>query len=116
MATYPLSILSPRGKAFEGPAESVSAPGAAGGFGILANHAPMIAAVEPGLTTVVSGGQTAYFFTGEGVVEVNRDEVVVLVDEADPVATPAEAHAKVMERKHRVDARRSAGKAWSTPT
>lgn len=80
--SYRFSILSPGGKAFEGDADYVSAPGALGGFGVLPGHAPMIAAVQPGLCTVKTAGGEQAFYTGEGVLEVSRAEVVMLVDEA----------------------------------
>ena len=101
MPTFPFSILSPRGKACEGPANSVSAPGALGGFGVLAGHAPMIAAVQAGLTTVVGEGQTTHYFTGEGVVEVTREETVMLVDEAEKVDSAEAGKALLQKRQER---------------
>lgn len=101
MSTFAFSILSPRGKAFEGPAASVSAPGVLGGFGILAGHAPMIAAVQAGLTVVQTESGTEYYFTGEGVVEVNRDETLVLVDEAEKVDSAEAAKARVQQRREK---------------
>ena len=98
MPTFAFSILSPRGKAFEGPADAVSAPGTLGGFGLLAGHAPMIAAVQPGLTKVESGGKSEFFFTGEGVMEVTRQESVLLVDEAEKVDGPAAAAEQLQKR------------------
>lgn len=85
MATLKLSIVSPAGKAFEGDAESVVAPGREGSLGVLVHHAPMIAALRPGVCTVKAGGETAIFFTGEGVIEVSHGETVLLVDEATRV-------------------------------
>ena len=102
MPTFPFSILSPRGKACEGPATSVSAPGALGGFGVLAGHAPMIAAVQAGLTTVVGEGQTTHYFTGEGVVEVTREETIMLVDEAEKVDSVEAAKALLQKRLDRL--------------
>ncbi|MCZ7593277.1 MAG: F0F1 ATP synthase subunit epsilon [Kiritimatiellae bacterium] len=88
---FQFSILSPGGKAYEGEAEYVSAPGLSGGLGILARHAPMIAAVEPGVTTVKLDGETRFFYTGSGVLEVARDETLLLVDEVRPVGSADEA-------------------------
>jgi F-type H+-transporting ATPase subunit epsilon len=97
--TYKFSILSPGGKTFEGEVEHVGAPGAKGRFGVLPGHAPMIAIVEPGLCLVRVSGTTRPFYTGEGVLEVSRDEVVMLVDEAEPLESPDDAKARVAERK-----------------
>lgn len=101
MPTYKLSILSPSGKAFEGEAESVIAPGREGQLGVLAGHAPMIAALRPGLSTVVAGGQKSFFYTGEGVIEVSRAETVLLVDEAAKVERPEEAQDLLRQRLER---------------
>jgi|APTNR8051073442_1049403.scaffolds.fasta_scaffold00052_34 F-type H+-transporting ATPase subunit epsilon len=98
MPTFAFSILSPRGKAFEGPAQSVSAPGTLGGFGLLAGHTPMIAAVQPGLTKVEADDKTEYYFTGEGVMEVTRHESVLLVDEAEKVESPEAARECLQKR------------------
>ncbi len=103
--SFKFSILSPGGRAFEGPAGHVSAPGAMGGFGILPGHAPMIAAVRPGLCTVNAGGAEQHFYTGEGVLEVNREEVVLLVDEALATGTPDEARRQASERIKRSDSK-----------
>jgi F-type H+-transporting ATPase subunit epsilon len=98
MPTFEFSILSPRGKAFEGAATAVSAPGSQGGFGLLAGHAPMIAAVQPGLTKVEADGKTEFYFTGEGVMEVTRRESILLVDEAEKVDSPAAATERLQKR------------------
>jgi len=76
----------------------------------------MIAAVHPGVTKVVAQGSESIFYTGEGVVEVKRDEVLVLVDEAEAVGKIEEAKQLLQERDRRVAARRAAGKIWSTAT
>ncbi|MCS6772224.1 MAG: F0F1 ATP synthase subunit epsilon [Kiritimatiellae bacterium] len=97
--TFKFAILSPGGKAFEGDAESVKATGALGGFGVLAGHAPMIAAVVPGVCAVRTLDQgEKYFFAGEGVLEVSRSGVVMLVDEAFAVDNPIEARQRASER------------------
>ena len=101
MATFPFSILSPRGKAFEGEAESLSLPGADGGFGVLAGHTPMIAAVKPGVTTVQTERGTEHYFTGEGVMEITRNEKVLLVDEAEKVATEEAGRTLLQQRRER---------------
>lgn len=87
MSSFSCSILSPTGIAYEGQADYVSAPGIAGGLGILANHAPMIAAIHAGLTTIKLEGKTHLFYTGNGVLEVKREETVLLVENAQSVET-----------------------------
>ncbi len=99
--SFRFSILSPGGKAFEGEADYVAAPGAMGGFGVLPGHSPMIAAVQPGLCSVTVAGAKRHFYTGEGVLEVNREEVVLLVDEAQTIEKADEAKALIAERHRR---------------
>ncbi|MCO5043995.1 MAG: F0F1 ATP synthase subunit epsilon [Verrucomicrobia bacterium] len=81
MSSFRFSILSPGGKVFEGDADYVSAPGVMGRFGVLPHHATMIAAVQPGLTTVRQQDVERPFFTGNGLLEVTRTEVIMLVEE-----------------------------------
>lgn len=104
MPTFPFSILSPRGKSFEGTVAAVRAPGAMGGFGILAGHAPMIAGVQPGLTSISTDTGTELFFTGEGVMEVSHHEAILLVDEAEKVEGAAAANALLQKRRERLAA------------
>lgn len=82
MAAFKLSILSPQGKAFEGDCDSLVAPGYSGEFGVLAGHAPMIAMLKRGIARIIVAGETSWYVTGEGVCEVSKDAVSVLVDTA----------------------------------
>ena len=91
MTTFKLSITSPYGKAFDGSCEMLVVPGREGELGIMAGHAPMIAMLRRGATKVTVGGQPKFFVTGDGVCEVSRDEVNVLVDTAIKTADLAEA-------------------------
>ncbi len=92
MATFNLCIVSPQGKVFEGPAESVVAPGSEGELGVLAHHAPMIAFLKVGMTTVAASGEKKIFVTGQGVIEVELNEVNLLVDHAEKVDSAEKAH------------------------
>lgn len=76
-----VEILSPEKQLYEGEAESVILPGADGKFGILNNHAPIIAALQAGEVKVSEAGGAQHTFTiGGGVVEVAKNKVVVLGD------------------------------------
>ena len=86
MASYNLSILTPDGKVYEGAVTSLTAPGLSGSFGILANHAPMIAATVLGAFKVCDDSGEQYFATGPGVLEVNQGNVIFLADSAVKVA------------------------------
>lgn len=82
MSTFHLSIITAKGKAFTGEAESVMLPGTRGSFGILAHHTPLIGALSTGLAKVTTEGQELFFLVGNGYVEVARNQVSVLVGEA----------------------------------
>jgi F-type H+-transporting ATPase subunit epsilon len=98
MAAFHLQITTPEGNNWDGDVVSVSAEGVEGSFGILANHAPMIAALKPGVLKVRGEENTHYYAAGEGVLEVRIDKwVVILVDYAESCSTQAEAKAKAKE-------------------
>jgi F-type H+-transporting ATPase subunit epsilon len=102
MASFHLHITTPEGNNWDGDAVSVKAAGTEGSFGVLANHAPMIAALKPGILTVRGEDETIrYYATGEGVLEVRTDKmVVVLADYAEPFDTLEEAKLKTKELQH----------------
>lgn len=87
MATYKLTIVSANGKAFEGAVESLVLPGVNGDFGILANHAPLIAALREGLAKITIEGNEHYFMVGEGYVDVSKNQAAVMVGNAAPVTS-----------------------------
>ena len=86
MADHPLfsvSVVTPEGAAFEGDAEMLIVPGAAGEIGVLARHAPLVAMLKAGSTRVHLGdGQVEEFATGPGFFQVLEDRAIALVDDA----------------------------------
>ena len=86
MAEHPLfsvSLVTPEGAAFEGDAEMVIVPGAAGEIGVLARHAPLVALLKAGSTRVHTGdGQIQEFATGPGFFQFQNDRAIALVDDA----------------------------------
>ena len=88
MPTFNLSILTPNGIVYENDVQSLVAPGANGFFGVLANHAPMIAATLPGIFKVKEEKEI-FFAVGGGMVEVSHGNVNFLADHAE-IANNAE--------------------------
>ena len=80
--TFDLSLVTPEGAAFEGEAEMLIVPGAAGEIGVLARHAPLVAMLKAGETRVKAEGEWTSFATGPGFFKVQRDRAIVLVDDA----------------------------------
>jgi F-type H+-transporting ATPase subunit epsilon len=86
MADHPLfsvSVVTPEGAAFEGDAEMLIVPGAAGEIGVLARHAPLVAMLKAGSTRVhIGDGEIREFATGPGFFQVLEDRAIALVDDA----------------------------------
>jgi F-type H+-transporting ATPase subunit epsilon len=80
---FEVSLVTPEGPAFEGHAEMLVVPGAAGEIGILARHAPLVAMLKAGSTRVHLGdGNVVEFATGPGFFKVEQDRALALVDDA----------------------------------
>ena len=86
MADHPLfsvSVVTPEGAAFDGEAEMLIVPGAAGEIGVLARHAPLVAMLKAGSTRVhIGDGTIEEFATGPGFFQVLEDRAIALVDDA----------------------------------
>ena len=81
--TFSVSVVTPDGPAYEGDAEMIIVPGAAGEIGVLARHAPLIATLKAGSTRVhPSEGEVLEFATGPGFFQVLNDRAIALVDDA----------------------------------
>ena len=82
---YELAVISPQRTVYRGKAQSLVAPGAEGYFGVLARHAPMVAALAVGELDVVNErGERKRLAVSGGLLEVTWDGVVVLADGAEP--------------------------------
>jgi F-type H+-transporting ATPase subunit epsilon len=82
---FDVSLVTPEGPAFEGEAEMLIVPGAAGEIGVLARHAPLIATLKAGSTRVylnVDTEDVREFATGPGFFKVEQDRAIALVDDA----------------------------------
>ena len=88
MAEHPkfsVSVVTPEGPAFEGEAEMIIVPGAAGEIGVLARHAPLVAMLNAGSTRVyldTDPEDVQTFATGPGFFQVLEDRAIALVDDA----------------------------------
>ena len=81
--TFSVSVVTPEGPAFEGEAEMLIVPGAAGEIGVLARHAPLVAMLKAGNTRVhVTETDVHEFATGPGFFKVEQDRAIALVDDA----------------------------------
>lgn len=95
MANYRLSIITADGEAFNDRVESLIAPGELGAFGVLSDHAPLVALLRGGPLTVTQDGAKSYFAVSSGILEVNdQSNVLLLTDFAKKVKTIEEAKEK----------------------
>ena len=82
---FDVSLVTPEGPAFEGEAEMIVVPGAAGEIGVLARHAPLIATLKAGSTRVYldrDAQDVREYATGPGFFQVQLDRAIALVDDA----------------------------------
>src|SRR6185295_1116317 len=76
-----VEMRSPDGPIFSGWAQSITVPARKGGMGVLPRHAPLMSALDVGLTRVTEpGGKEHRFVTGAGFVEIEANRVLLLVD------------------------------------
>ena len=95
MTSFKLSIITPDGQVFDEDVDGLVAPGEGGSFGVLARHAPMVAAIQPGVLSVTAHDATFYFAVGGGIVEVSEGSVKALADKADHADSADEAKRSV---------------------
>ena len=82
MATFHFDLVSPEKLAFSGEVDQVDVPGVEVDFGVLAGHAPVVAAIRPGILTVISGGSKQKIIVLGGLAEVSAKGLTVLADVA----------------------------------
>ena len=76
-----LEIITPDKKVYSGEVDSIKLPGAEGSFGILNNHAPIIASLKKGTIRVTDAKKhVENFEINGGVVEVQNNKVIVLAE------------------------------------
>ena len=83
MTSFDLSLLATDRKFYTGPCESLIVPAIDGEYGILANHEPVVLALNAGELRYTVGGKTEVLAVGDGFVKVTENQVVVLTDFAE---------------------------------
>jgi F-type H+-transporting ATPase subunit epsilon len=92
---FDFALVTPDGSAFEGEAEMIVVPGAAGEIGVLARHAPLVATLKAGSTRIHLGqNEILEFATGAGFFKVELDRALALVDDAVSVQEIDDARAQ----------------------
>src|SRR3954453_1407459 len=83
---FKVEVLTPEGEVFSDEVEQVSTRTGVGSIGILARHQPLLGMLEPTELRLIRGdGDIVRYAQAEGYVQVSRELVLVLVEEAiDP--------------------------------
>lgn len=87
MAKLSIEIVTPEKRILSVQADEVICPGYEGLFGVRPGHTPFLSLMEPGALTLREGATSQSYFVAGGFVEVSDDKVVVLADQAEPVAS-----------------------------
>jgi F-type H+-transporting ATPase subunit epsilon len=82
-ASFTVEVLTPEGQVFADEVEMVSTRTTTGSIGVLANHAPLMAILEPTeLRLYKSETEIIRFAQGEGYLQVADNSALVLVEDA----------------------------------
>lgn len=83
MTPFKLEIITPEKKFFDGETEQIIVRTTVGDVGILNGHEPYCAALGIGQIRVMIDGKFRHAATAGGVIKVNRNKTVVLVDSCE---------------------------------
>ena len=84
MQQFQVHILAADRTFYDGPCVSLTVPTSDGELGILAHHSPIIAAGQPGTLRYQAPGEDVKLAAvSPGMVKVENNEVLVLVDSAE---------------------------------
>ena len=87
MAKLHFDLVSPERLLISAEVDQVDVPGSEGGFGVFANHAPLMTTLKPGVLTIFNHGEPdEKFFVRSGFAEVTLQGLTVLAEEAMPMA------------------------------
>ncbi len=78
-----LEVVTPKGAVISEQVDMVTAPGYAGVFGILANHAPLLSTIKVGSLVYKKDGRDDVMMISGGFCEVSNNKVTFLVESAE---------------------------------
>ena len=82
---FAVEVLTPEGEVFNEEVEMVSTRTAVGSIGVLANHEPVLAMLEPTeLRLYQSESEVVRFAQAEGYMQIAENRALILVEEAHP--------------------------------
>jgi F-type H+-transporting ATPase subunit epsilon len=78
-----LEVVTPKGAVVSEEVDVVTAPGFAGEFGVLANHAPFLSTIKIGTLTYKQGNSAEEMMVSGGFCEVSHNKISFLVESAE---------------------------------
>ena len=104
---FSCEVLTPEGEVFNEEVEMISTRTSSGSIGLLANHEPLLARLEPAeLRIYRSEGDIVRFAQAEGYVQMSENRALLLVEE---VTSPADLDPAAL--RDRVEQARAAAQA-----
>jgi len=81
--TIKLEVVTPRGALLSEDVDIVTAPGYAGEFGVLANHAPFLSTLKIGVMSYKKAGNAEQIMISGGFCKVSDNKITFLVETAE---------------------------------
>ena len=78
-----LEVVTPKGAIVSDDVDIVTAPGFAGEFGVLANHAPFLSTIKVGTLRYKKDGTEVELMISGGFCEVSNNKITFLVESAE---------------------------------
>ena len=78
-----LEVVTPKGAIVSEEVDIVTAPGFAGEFGVLANHAPFLSTIKVGTLHYKKDGNDKELMISGGFCEVSNNKITFLVESAE---------------------------------
>jgi F-type H+-transporting ATPase subunit epsilon len=100
--SFHLQIVTPEREVYSGTVEQVTLPGAEASFGVLRNHAPLIAALQAGVIDIFDeSNHEMRIVIGGGFFQVAANKAIVLADSAESPAEIDAERAQASEQRAR---------------
>ena len=78
-----LEVVTPKGAIVSEEVDIITAPGFAGEFGVLANHAPFLSTIKVGSLHYKKDGDEVELMISGGFCEVSNNKITFLVESAE---------------------------------
>lgn len=116
---FSVEILTPEGSIFDDEVEMISTRTSVGSIGVLANHTPLLAMLDPcELRLHTSETEVLRFAQGEGYMQVGGNRAMLLLEDAVPAGDldKADLEARLAQRKSDLEGLEEDSEAARTAT